>query len=309
MELQRVDNNTFKNYFPSPNHVFNLVCFSDLNKDKCNDLHYLLFRDNKKVRLGIILGEREDSLCSPFSAPFGGFSYNKNEKIEYFEQAVTLLKEYGLVYHKQIKISLPPMIYNSTSISKTISALTRNGASVKYIDLNYQFELDKFADYENIIDSRTKNKLHNSQRNNFVFQQLDSKKESDVARAYSVIKHNREERGFPLRMSLEAVLDTIRVVFADFFVLSYDGVDVAAAQVFHVSESIVQVIYWGDLPKYSNLRVMNYFSYKIFEHYYNKGVKILDIGPSTEEGIPNYGLCEFKESIGCTVSAKYTFLL
>jgi len=50
---------------------------------------------------------------------------------------------------------------------------------------------------------------------------------------------------------------------------------------------------------------MNYFSYKVFEHYYRKGLGILDIGPATENGIPNYGLCEFKENIGCTASLKY----
>ena len=38
-------------------------------------------------------------------------------------------------------------------------------------------------------------------------------------------------------------------------------------------------------------------------------VVILDIGPSTENGIPNYGLCEFKESIGCSVTMKYSFEL
>ena len=31
------------------------------------------------------------------------------------------------------------------------------------------------------------------------------------------------------------------------------------------------------------------------------------IGPSTESSIPNYGLCEFKESIGCEINQKFTF--
>jgi len=36
-------------------------------------------------------------------------------------------------------------------------------------------------------------------------------------------------------------------------------------------------------------------------------MRYIDIGPSTENSIPNYGLCEFKESIGCDISPKYTF--
>lgn len=37
-------------------------------------------------------------------------------------------------------------------------------------------------------------------------------------------------------------------------------------------------------------------------------LKYLDIGPSTENSIPNYGLCDFKESIGCRRSLKYTMV-
>lgn len=54
-----------------------------------------------------------------------------------------------------------------------------------------------------------------------------------MARAYEVIRRNREERGFPLRMTLEQVWQTVsNVVQADFFVLEHEGEDVAAAQVF-----------------------------------------------------------------------------
>ena len=308
MEIERISSSDYKNYFPQPYHVFNSVGFSELNRDKCSSFHYLLFKDNK-IRFGIILGEREQELKSPFSAPFGGFSYVRNEKIEHFEQAVELLKNYGENNSKQIVISLPPVIYNPTFVTKTVNAFLRYGGSIRYTDINYHFEINKFAEYETLLDTKTRNKLHNSMKHNFEFVELNSKNDDDVRRAYEVIKLNREKRGFPLRMSLQAVLDTVRVIKADFFVMSYNHTDVAAAQIFHVSPGIAQVIYWGDIPDYSELRVMNYFSYKVFEHYYRKGLRILDIGPATENGIPNYGLCEFKENIGCTASLKYCITL
>lgn len=308
MEIQRIDSSVYKNYFSNPYHIFNSVSFSELNKDKCDNLHYLLFKDSK-VRFGIVLGERGECLCSPFSAPFGGFSFNKNEGVWYLEQAVTLLKGYGKSFNKQIRISLPPTIYNPTIVSKSVSAFMREGAVVDYVDLNFQYEISHFVDYEKNIDRSARKNLHNSQKIDFTFLQLDSNAEADVARAYNVIRQNREERGFPLRMTLDMVLATIKIIPADFFVCSLDGVDMAAAQVFHVSEDVYQVVYWGDIPQYAKLRVMNFFTYKIFEHYYHRGIRILDIGPSTEKGIPNYGLCDFKENIGCSVSMKYTFIL
>ena len=308
MEIERISPLEYKQCIPVLYHIFNSVEFSELNREKCSDLHYLVFKD-KKVRYGMILGEKDQELKSPFSAPFGGFSFNKNERIEYLEEAVALLKEYARKQEKQVCLSLPPSIYEPTFISKSFSALLRGGAEIKYVDLNFQFETERYARYDDFIDRSARKNLHNSMQYNFQFLQLDAKKDEDVTRAYRVIKSNRDSRGFPLRMSLQAVLDTVKIIPADFFVLSYHDADVAAAQVYQVSPGIAQVIYWGDVTEYSNLRVMNFFTYKVFEYYYQHGIKVLDIGPSTECGIPNYGLCEFKENIGCSVSLKYTLTL
>ena len=49
---------------------------------------------------------------------------------------------------------------------------------------------------------------------------------------------------------------------------------------------------------------MNFLAFKLFE-YYAEPKAFLDIGPSTEKGIPNVGLCNFKESIGCNVTPKF----
>jgi len=52
---------------------------------------------------------------------------------------------------------------------------------------------------------------------------------------------------------------------------------------------------------------MNFLSYEVFKYYKENGIEVVDIGPSTEDSIPNHGLCEFKESIGCDLSPKYSF--
>lgn len=111
-----------------------------------------------------------------------------------------------------------------------------------------------------------------------------------------------------MRMTLEQVWQTVStVVEADIFVLSHEENDVAAALVYHVADGIAQVIYWGDIREYSVLRPMNMLTYRVFKHYYDEGLRILDIGISTEDGVPNFGLCDFKQGIGCTTSLKYCF--
>lgn len=308
MDILRISPSEYKQIFSNPSHVFNTVDFNELNKDKCEQIHYLVFKESK-IKLGIIMGEKDGVLKSPFSAPFGGFCSNKSVEIAFYENAVVRLKQYLVENGLKAKISLPPYIYGGSFISKSFSALSRCGATLAYTDLNYQYRLENFPNYEENLERSAKKNFHNSLKTNFDFIKLDSNDETQVSRAYEVIRINRESRGFPLRMPLQAVLNTIKVIKADFFVMTYEGVDVAAAQVFHVSDGICQVIYWGDVPEYANLRVMNFFTYKVFEHYYNDGLKILDIGPSTENGIPNYGLCDFKENIGCGISLKFIFEL
>lgn len=308
MEIIEMTSNEFDQVFVAPYHVFNNVKFSELNKHKCERLHYIAFKDSK-IRLGIILGEKDGELRSPFSAPYGGFTFNKAVDVEMYDNAVVCLKQYAIERNMCVHISLPPSFYGDTHISKSFSALLRGGGRILYSDLNYHYNLCDFNNYEKNLERNAKKNFHNAKRNVFEFNWLSCSDPINVERAYEIIRKNRASRGYPLKMTLQEVLETVKVIDADFFVMSYEGMDIAAAQVFHVAEGISQVIYWGDLPEYSHLRVMNFFTYKVFEYYYKQDYKILDIGPSTERGIPNYGLCSFKESIGCEVSLKYTLAL
>lgn len=308
MELLEITSKEYNQYFPTTHHVFNSVIFNELNSEKVGKVHYFIFKDSK-VRLGICLGEKDDLLKSPFSAPFGGFEYNtEDHKFKIVEEAVELLEDYASKNGKNLKITLPPEFYGSTIINETVNTLVRSDFNISYIDMNYQFYCKDFENYETKLNKESRKNLHKAFESNFDFIKLDSKSDSDVERAYKVIKANREFRGFPLHMSLQAVLDTVKILEADFFVLTVDNQDAAAAQVFHVGPNIVQVIYWGDAPGFADKKVMNLIAYKVFEYYSSqKNIEIIDIGPSTEFGVPNHGLCEFKENIGCKTALKYTF--
>lgn len=308
MEIVNVDPKVYAEHFDGTSHAFNKVAFAQLNKSKCERLHYLMFRDTR-VRMGIVLGECVDEMASPFSAPFGGFSYSEEPRLEVVNEAIDLLAEYCDGREKLLRLTLPPTIYGMSFNAKVVATLQNKGFMPAYIDLNYHYDLSRFDNCEKYMSRNAKKNLHRAMKSGFVFEKLDSGLNVDVARAYNVIKINRESHGYALRMSLNDVLNTIRIIDADFFVLSHEGVDVAAAQVFHVADGIAQVVYWGDVPGYGEMRPMNMLSHKIFEYYRSQGLKVLDIGPSTEHGEPNYGLCEFKENLGCEISLKHIFLL
>jgi hypothetical protein len=306
MEIIEVDSVYYDTILLKKYHSFNSGRFNELNKDKCEKVFYLLFKDNK-YRLGIILGLREGILNSPFSSPFGGFQYvTEDIGISQIDSALNTLQTWiSLNNFEGLKIVLPPIFYNENFITKMQNSLFRANFNQANLDINYQFPTSKLeGDYLTKIWYNAKKNLKKSRNANFIFEKLEKQ---DYKIAYDVISENRRLRGFPLRMSWELVEQTTTVVLADFFLVKKDDTPVASAIIFHVNANVVQVIYWGDLPMFSEFKTMNFLSHEIFKYYKEMGVEIIDIGPSTENSIPNHGLCEFKESIGCDVSIKSTF--
>jgi len=308
MEILEVNATTYAEAIPNPSHVFNSAAFNALNASKCEEVFYLLFKDSK-VRLGIIFGVRNNILTSPFSAPFGGFeAANSDIKLSQIEAALTTLHQWAQEKKMEaIRMVFPSFFYNANTLNKFYNCLLRSNYKTANVDLNYQFDTAKFGDnYEKEIWYNAQKNLKRSQKANLTFEKLDAE---NGQQAYDVIAANRRARNFPLRMSWEQIKDTAKVIDIDYFLVKKENISIASAVIFHVAPEIVQVVYWGDLPDYSEVKTMNYLSYHVFQHYKNQGVKLVDIGPSTENSIPNYGLCEFKESIGCDISIKTEFNL
>ncbi|MBS1534235.1 MAG: hypothetical protein JST78_04090 [Bacteroidetes bacterium] len=307
MEIVEVNEIIYGQSFAQPSQVFNSAAFNALNAYKCEQVHYLLFKDSK-VRLGLILGVRQGKLVSPFSAPFGGFEATSADvRLQTIDWALEALTAWAIdKKYIGIRIVQPPFIYGSDLLNKMHNCLYRNGFVIQNIELNYQFETSKFTE-----DYAMKVLWYNARKNykrslqaglNFVALAAE-----EGQKAYEVIALNRSQRGFPLRMTWAQVQETMQVVPVDFFLVKKETDDIAAAVVFHVADGIVQVVYWGDLPAYAECKTMNFLSYHLFEYYQKKGIRIIDIGPSTENSIPNHGLCEFKESIGCSIGIKTEF--
>jgi hypothetical protein len=308
MEILEVDSKAYAEALPNPSNVFNSAAFSELNASKCDAVYYLLFKDSK-VRLGIIFGVRNNILTSPFSAPFGGFeAVSSDIRLQQIDAAIAVLHAWVCAQgFRGTRIVFPPFFYNSNTLNKIYNCLSRKGFERKNVDLNYQFHTANFnEDYTKTIWYNAQKNLKRSLGSGLTFEKISN---DHAEYAYRVISLNRSSRGFPLRMTFEQVLDTGRVIDIDYFIVRKEESDIAAAIVFHVAQDIVQVVYWGDLPEYSECKTMNFLSYHIFQYYKNQGIKVVDIGPSSENSIPNYGLCEFKEGVGCDISLKSEFYL
>ncbi|NLA47904.1 MAG: hypothetical protein GX876_00415 [Bacteroidales bacterium] len=307
MEIIEVSFSEYKDAISSPYFIFGDAGFNSLNSFKAEKVFYLLFKEGK-VRLGIIMGYQNKVLKSPFSAPFGGFSFvSEKIRLHHIEEAIKILSDLANSRNvSAIEITLPPLFYNYRFISKQINCFHRAGYVFSAIDLNFSCDiLSNKKPYQEQLWRNSRKNLRIASEANLSFIRITDEKEKRIS--YEIISENRAHRGFPLRMTWDQIQETEIIIPIDYFLVKgAPGSPIAAAIVFHVTDKIVQVVYWGDLPGHTEVKPMNFLASGLYEYYKALNIEFLDIGPSTENSLPNYGLCEFKESLGCTLYPKFT---
>ena len=286
--------------------TFESADFANLNADKAEEVLYLIYRDSTKARFGTIGGVKNNSIFFPFSAPYSNLTKFADEiKVEHYHNAITELEVFCRDKNfYSIQFTLPPEHYSLGHLTKLSHSFSKNVFSLKTFDLNHHFDLRGFdtGSYVESLTTKCRQKLKASFKAGLIFELTD-----DLAEVYRIIKVNRESKGYPLRMSLEQLQTTLVRLGGDLFLVKSGKLNVASAVTFKISTEVMQVIYWGNIPETEDVRPMNFLSYKMFEFYSLRGFASLDIGPSTDQGIANYGLCDFKESIGCKTTAKLTY--
>lgn len=308
-KIEQISKEEFTAIFGENNLVYLNSSFNELNSDKCSKVIYLLFNQNEKKEMGIIFGLLENNVLSaPFSAPFTNIVTTKEKKsndyYEFVKELISYVRNLNLA--KSIKITLPPLIYDETAITYLQNALFSNRFTVQTLDINHYLILKEEEDYLVGLKSRERRTVKKTFKNRLQLNKATSHEEQKEA--YDIIKKNRDAKGYPLRMSFKQIQNTIELIDADFFIVKDElENNVAAALVYNLSNSISQVIYWGDLPGNEEKSPMNFLAYALLKYYYQLGVKILDIGPSSENSNPNFGLSDFKQSLGCECTTKLSF--
>ena len=294
VRLASVSPDEYYSLFPIPSTVFASTQFNCLNAEKVEKLLFFVgFDSANHPEMGISIGLRDDIWRAPFSAPMAPLTWQKNISLASVHAFFNLLKEQ--LAPIPIRISLPPYFIEESMLAK-ISGAILNMASDITADFNYHYQLSLFPDFEKHLNRAARKNYRQALKANFSFEK------TDLARAYAIIAANRSSKGYYLAMSLDNLIATEACINIDSFILTLDNNDVAAAIVYHITPDIAHVVYWGDAPGFELKRPMNILPYHIFKHYHQLGFKIVNIGTSSTDGIPNIGLCNFKESLGCTTS-------
>jgi len=298
----------YAQHFPNPVATFLRTDFNVLNAPKVDAVRFFAYssaNDSANLCLGLIVGVRGNQWHSPYSAPFGGFAYKADISIDEIDEGIRELLPFVRSQGASFHVAFAPIFYDKSFLSKCVSAMFRAGFKLCYTDLDFAFDLSVNS-YEDLLKKRmARRNLKTALALNYEFRKEETLEGKAVA--YDVIRQNRESKNYDLKMSFEALQQTSAVVDQDYFTLYLDGEPIAAAIVYKVSEKVAQVIYWGDVPNDGKNRPMNMIAYTTFEYYKQAGLDFLDVGPSSVDGVPNTGLCAFKETVGCFVDLKYVF--
>lgn len=293
-ELFRVDPNPFL----SNN-------FIEINQNKVEKIFRLVEATNKPS-VGLILGLKNMRLLSPFSAPFGGFHFGHetiyiNTIYQYIQQLKKFITDNGF---DELQITLPPDIYHQTINAKLIHCLNYEGFELEKLDITSWVDLGAYNNFFN--DNKSRN--HLNQAINFGLQFRFITQSEEREKVYKLINMNRAKFGRPIHMSFDDLDEVSKIWTVDYFAVYDTQNEMMASSINYIyHQSIVFLVFWGDNEKGRQLRAMDFCIFNLLNYYKHKGYKYMDIGISTEEGIPNEGLLRFKETHEATSSLRYTF--
>ena len=285
-------------------HPYLSQSFIKLNEIKADRIVWLIEAETKSS-MGLIAGIKNDTLLSPFSAPFGGFHFRKDNQyvgeIETFIKKLLNYIDYNNI--KQIEITLPPDIYHQSFNSKVINIMLRLGFEINIPDITNYINLIKFS---GTFSNRGARKYYKQGiRNDLKFTVLQN--EQEQKKGFEIIQQNREKFSRPMYMNFNDMVAISKLWPVDFFGV-YDKLNnlISSGIFYRGHERIIQGIFWGDCDSGRPLRAIDFMSLNIWNFYKNLNYEAIDLGISTENGIPNEGLLRFKESHDCSSSLRYS---
>lgn len=280
------------------------------HKQFASKVYRIIVKSSNKFIGYCYTGVKENNIKAPYSSPFSMIYMKIGYKIEDVCTVVGALKKcVKFLKYDKIEFTLPPEIYSPELVNSLSAAFFSDGFKVKLVNVNSHFNLEKYPNketYLKIVPHRVRKSYKKALKNNLSFSEISI---ANFKVAYDVININREQMGHPLKISEQQMRDLLnmKALSAKCFVVKKNDICISAAIIFDVTEEISQVVYWGDILEYRAESPMAMLTTEVLDTYKKLGKRYLDIGPSSEDGIINAGLADFKKSIGCDNTIKMTF--
>ncbi len=254
--------------------------------------------------VGVVTG---DTFASGFSAPFCGPDVVRGRETPANVQGLVdhTLEVIGGMGVRRIRVKARPGSYSQNE-PYVRHALVRRGVAMVSTELSYGIPLDGLADraaYRASLKAPARRALRHADEEPFTYELATT--DDEFAVGYEVIATNRASRGHPLGLSLDYLLELRRDLGERirFFVLRHAGTPVASALLYRLRPDIELVEYWGDAHDLQR-SPMNRLAEEVCATAIDEGVRLVDLGISSVNGVPNDGLIQFKQSIGADAELR-----
>lgn len=259
---------------------------------------------------GVIEGQK---LTCGYSAPFGGIDFVRNDEaataVTDLIEAVRAAADAEGV--RNIRIKGRPCYYGANETA-TMFALLGNGALAEACELSLGLEVWRYGspdDYVASLRPSIARQLRKAKAADMYFDMVETA--ADWADCFALLVETRRRRGAEMKITLDYVL-RLRAAFGQriaMYRLTKDHRLAAAALVYRTRSDVDHVVAWGDDILFRKDRVMNLMAYHLVCEAISGGIRIIDLGISSVNGVPDDGLIQFKRNIGASTGLRIDFSL
>ncbi len=299
-------------FYPSKrNHLFNEPDYFNLHSSSSQDVYaQLVRRSDFKVFATICFYEDAPGFfLSPIRGTFGSVSLNENLDFLILDNFLTVLVRYLISNGaRELRIKCAPSSHDNVLFSKLFSILTRNNFITECIDVNYDLLIND-RNFIDIIDYGNIKRMRKMLKCGFVAEKVCN---ASLCQVHRVIAENRTRLGVVVSMSEDQLRNMIDIfpsrvhLFAVYRDIQRTEI-LASAVCIAITDSILYVLYWGDVADMGSFSPVVLLAKTIYEYCQENGFELLDVGISTLKGIPNFGLVKFKQNLGFVESLKVEF--
>lgn len=266
--------------------------------------HHLGFR-RKGNLVGIFLGaERdEDGVKTWVSHPgvsYGGPTWSRKLKYHQLESLITALIEYARDQDFQrIRMTLPPVIYNSSPEQSLDFALMRHGFKVVRSELTQAVRLD--FDENSLMDqmvNKSRTAYRKAIKEGLKFRIIENPTQAEYDRFWEILVENRAGLGVVPAHSREEI-ELLHNLVPDKLMMAaieHEGRMVTVIWNFICNRRTVLEFYMAHTAEAQILRPVTYLTYHTLLWAKRQGFKWLDFGISSIDGEPTWGLMKYKEN-------------
>jgi hypothetical protein len=269
-----------------------------------NTYTYQLQSTDSKAQALVYFTREGKEVWSLSASPFGsvyGNEFCTTEILTYFVADVKrLLIQEGI---QSIGIKHYPACYDQSMHDKVLDALLANGFEITCTEYNQYLPLHH-ASKKEVFDHSKLHLIKKCKEAGFTVSVASS---FEADQWYEIIVRARKLRGHPMTIDLENLrtLNKGNEECYHFFEVKDGDKIIACAIGLQVTPDVMYYYLAADEEAYRNYSPMAFLLDSMYSFALEKGIKVLDMGISSSNGVLNEGLRWFKKSFGALDQPKF----